>query len=252
MGDAWLGIWPDMKTNICRVILRSPEHAFPVMNYDMSGEDAVIFRWKAPISALKRQFPTWNGPTDSVTQPQSWQWGRRNTPVSSDPELEVIEYSDTQEFDRWIDGERVTGVEHKFGFDLFNHVKFINVPGEPWGHGAVEQAVNLVEMGNAYISLMMQSAIENVFPVMVIEDPLKAPEELQRGAGAVIPVNAGGGVSYLTPPSGALMSQTEWSTNIERMIKTDTSMPDVNFGQANNSVITGKAITSFRAQAQGR
>jgi microcystin degradation protein MlrC len=47
-------------------------------------------------------------------------------------------------------------------------------------------------MGNAYLSLMMQSAIENVFPVMVIEDPMKAPETLERGAGAVIPVHAGG------------------------------------------------------------
>lgn len=248
MGDAWLGIWPDMNTNMCRVLLRSPEHAYPVMNYDKSCEDAVIFKWKTPISAAKRAFPKWNGPRNNTSPSLLLGW--RNKP-SVESEVEVLEYSDKNEFQRWVDGQLVTGIVHNFGFDLFEHVKFINVPGEPWGHSAVEQAVNLVEMGNAYLSLMMQSAIENVFPALVIVDPLKAPESIERGAGAVIPVNAGGSVEYLTPPSGSLLSQSEWAANIERMIKTDTSMPDVNFGQADNSIITGKAINELQGAGTG-
>lgn len=254
MGDAYLGIFPDLDKNICRTMLRSPEHAYPILNYDLSAEDGVIFSWKVKRSAAARSFPNWKPPASAPQASATLARltpGRTNRPKPADPEVEILEYSDRFEFDRWIDGVRVTGVDHNFGFDLFDHVKFINVPGEVWGHGAVEQAVNLTQMGNAYLSLMMQSAIENVFPVMVIEDPLKAPETIERGAGAVIPVNAGGKVYYLTPPAGNLMAQAEWGQNVERMIKTDTSMPDVNFGQAQQSIVTGKAINELQGAGTG-
>lgn len=250
MGDAWLGIWPDMETNICKTILRSPEYAYPIMSFDNTKEDGVIFKWECPASAAKRAFPKWAGPKQNSSA-QPWVFGRRRAPASADPLVEIVEYSDKGEFQRWVDGQQVTGVVHNFNFDLFEHVKFINVPDEPWGHGAVEQAVNLVEMGNAYLSLMMQSAIENVFPLMVIEDPLKAPETIERGAGAVVPVNAGGKVYYVTPPSGSLIAQGDWAAQVERMVKQDTSMPDVNFGQANNSIITGKAINELQGAGTG-
>ena len=254
MGDAYLGIFPDLDKNVCRTLLRSPEHSFPVMNYDNSGEDAVIFSWKCHRSAIARAFPNWNppmdGPRPSVIRSALSPIGNQR-PKPADPMVEIVEYSDNYEFDRWVEGVRVTGVDHNFNFNLFDHVKFINVPGEVWGHGAVEQAVNLTQMGNAYLSLMMQSAIENVFPVLVIEDPLKAPETIERGAGAVIPVNAGGKVYYLTPPSGNLMAQSEWGQNVERMIKTDTSMPDVNFGEAQQSIVTGKAINELQGAGTG-
>lgn len=248
MGDAWLGIYPDFDAKICRTLLRSPEFAYPLMNWDTSAEDGVIFSWNTKRSAAARAFPNWSGTSKSIVQRNAF---GKSRPKSSDPEVEVLEYSDRKEFSRWIDGERVAGVEHNFGFDLFEHVKFINVPGEPWGHGAVEQAVNLVEMGNAYLSLMMQSAIENVFPVMVLEDPMKMPEQLQRGAGAVIPVNAGGKVSYLTPPAGNLIAQSGWAQQITQMIKQSSSMSDSNFGEANNSIITGKAINELQGAGAG-
>lgn len=254
MGDAYLGIYPDLDKNLCRTLLRSPEYAHPLMNYDDSGEDGVIFSWKTKRSSVERSFPNWT-PNVSVSVPQAtkdrFTLSSNTKPKPSDPLVEIVEYSDDFEFDRWVDGVRVTGVEHNFGFNLFDHVKFINVPGEVWGHGAVEQAVNLTQMSNAYLSLMMQSAIENVFPVMVLEDPMKAPETIERGAGAVIPVNAGGKVYYLTPPAGDMMAQAEWGQNVERMIKTDTSMPDVNFGQAQNSIITGKAINELQGAGTG-
>lgn len=255
MGDCFLGIYPDMKSSMCRTLLRSPENAYPIPSFDGSGTDGVIFCWKARESAVKRQFPEYRTRSErgggGGRAIVSYLPGRRGQTSVSDPEVEIVEYSDSNEFSRWADGQKLHQVDHGFGFDLFEHVKFINVPGETWGHGAVEQAVNLVEMGNVYLSLMMQSAIENVFPVMVIEDPMKAPETLERGAGAVIPVNAGGKVMYLTPPSGNLLAQAEWAQEVERMVKTDTSMPDVNFGVANNSIITGKAINELQGAGTG-
>jgi hypothetical protein len=35
------------------------------------------------------------------------------------------------------------------------------------------------------------------------------------------------------------------------MVKTDTSMPDVNFGQANQSIVTGKAINELQGAGTG-
>ena len=251
MGDCFLGIYPDVDNSMCRPLLRSPEHAFPLVNWDLSSSDGFIFSWKAKASQIKRAFPNWS-PDDMNAGKNllSLAPGKRR-PQPSDPEVEILEYSDRMEFDRWIGGKKMLGVDHGFGFDLFEHVKFINVPGEAWGHGAVEQAVNLVEMSNAYLSLMMQSAIENVFPVMVLEDPMKAPETIERGAGSVIPVNAGGKVYYLQPPSGNLVAQGEFQRMVEEMIQRDTSMPDVNFGQAQNSIITGKAINELQGAGTG-
>lgn len=248
MGDVFLGIFPDMEKNMCRTLTRSPEVAFPIPGYDSACNDGYIFAWKARESAVKRAFPDYT--------PRSPASGRfpmvgRRKPRPADPEVEILEYSDKHEFARFVDTQRVNGVEHDLGFDLFDHIKFINVPGEVWGHGAVEQAVNLVEMGNAYLSLMMQSAIENVFPMMVLEDPMKAPETIEKGAGAVIPVNAGGKVYYVSPPSQGLLAQTDWAHEIERMVKQDTSMPDVNFGNFNASIVTGKAINELQGAGTG-
>lgn len=248
MGDCFLGIYPDLKNNMCRAIVRSPEIAFPMPSFDGDGLDGVIFAWKARQSQVMRAFPDWTPSSDTKGKYRILPDRKKQ---ASDPEVEITEYSDKYCFQRFLGEDQINGVEHDFNFNLFEHVKFINVPGEVWGHGAVEQAVNLVEMGNAYLSLMMQSAIENVFPVMVLVDPQKAPEEIERGAGAVIPVNAGGRVEYLTPPSGNLLANAQWAQEIERMIQTDTSMPDVNFGQFQASIVTGKAINELQGAGTG-
>lgn len=248
MGDAFLGIYPDLDKNLCRTLLRSPETAYPLPCYDNQSTDGFIFCWKAKQSAVMRYNPDYVPKTDTKGR---YPMTRKRKARAADPDVEILEYSDKYEFSRFAEDQRLVGVDHNFGYDLFDHVKFINVPGEVWGHGAVEQAVNLVEMGNAYLSLMMQSAIENVFPVMVIEDPMKAPETLERGAGAVIPVNAGGKVMYLQPPAGNLLAQADWAQEIERMVRQDTSMPDVNFGTAKQSIVTGKAINELQGAGTG-
>lgn len=245
MGDCFLGAFPDIDKTRVRAVIRSPEYAFPIQNYDGTDSDGVIFCWETKQSAAKREFPNYT-PQAKKRLPAF----RRNK-AGSDPKVEVLEYTDGKEFARWVDGQKVSGVQHDFGFNMFDHVKFINVPGEVWGHGAVEQSVNLNEMGNLYLSLMMHSAIDNVFPVMVLEDPSKAPEEIEKGAGAVIPVNAGGKVYYLTPPNGALATQAGFAAEVERMIKQATSMPDVNFGQFKASIITGKAINELQGAGTG-
>lgn len=246
MGDAFLGIFPDMESNHCRMVIRSPEHAYPLPKWDNDGNDGIIFSWKTSYASARRGFPNWSG--TMAKRPSN---GRGSKKETQDPQIEIVEYYDEDCFYRWVEGEQVNGIEHKFGFNLFDHVKFINIPGEVFGHGAVEQSVNLVEMGNAYLSLQMQSAIENVFPVMVLEDAMKAPETIQRGAGAVIPVNAGGKVYYLEPPARGLMAGAEWASRVEQMIKTDTSMPDVNFGTAQQSIITGKAVNELQGAGTG-
>jgi hypothetical protein len=248
MGDCFHAAWPDIANTRVRSVVRSPEFAFPLPNFENSGSDAYIFCWKTRQSAAKRQFPKWSGNLRSgpVRRAVDRVVGR----TGSDPEVEIMEYSDGNEWARWVEGEKTNGVAHQFGFNMFEHIKFINVPGEVWGHGAVEQSVNLNEMGNLYLSLMMHSAIDNVFPTMVLQDPYKLPEQIHRGAGAVIPVNAGGDVKYINVP-GILGNQMAWGGEIERMIKQATSMPDVNFGQFKASIVTGKAINELQGAGTG-
>jgi hypothetical protein len=51
-GDTFLGIWPDFDKNIPRVLLRSPEYAYPFTGFD--GEmHGVIFNWQVRESQLK-------------------------------------------------------------------------------------------------------------------------------------------------------------------------------------------------------
>ena len=98
-------------------------------------------------------------------------------------------------------------------------------------------------------SLEMQSAIENVFPRLVLENPMKFSEDIDTGPGAVIAVNEGGKAYYLNPPGvggGVAMLQEN-----ERAIKQDTSMPDASFGQFDASIITGKAINALQGAGTG-
>lgn len=242
MGDCFLGIWPDLERNVPRTLLRSPEYAFPIQ--DSEGFlGAVLFCWEVPESVAKRDFPSFTPPARKP--------GRFRRATGEEPKVEILEYSDRGEFARWVDGQKVNGVEHDFGFNLFEQIPFINVPDEPWNHGAVEQAVNLNLAENALRSLLFQAVLDNVFPAMVLENPYKAPETIERGPGAVIPVHEGGSVSYLTPPVQALPVQVGFMSENERAIKQATSMPDVNFGQTNASIITGKAINELQGAGSG-
>jgi hypothetical protein len=131
-------------------------------------------------------------------------------------------------------------------------MSFIPVPGEPFNHGAVEQIVSMVEMGNALQSLLFQATLENVFPMMVIEDPAKAPEEIMRGAGAVVPVNAGGKVYYETPPVQALPVQVAFLRDNQDKILEAAGMPRVAFGQSpTTSIATGAAINELQGAGTG-
>lgn len=236
MGDCFHGIWPDFDNKTVMSVIRSPEHAFPVPSFDGSGMDALLFSWKAPAARVKRQFPKWSG---------------NGQDGESSKQAEILEYGDKDCFYRWVEGELVNGVEHDLNFNLFDQVPFIEVPGEPWNHGAVEQSVNLVEAGNALYSLMMQAMLENVFPRLVLEDPMKFEEQMDFGPGAVIPVNQGGKGYFLNPPMSSIGGSVEMLQENERAIKQDTSMPDVNFGQFDASVITGKAVNALQGAGTG-
>ncbi len=235
MGDSFLGIWPDVETPGVKAVVRSPEHAYPLPSFDGSSLDAILFCWKTTEGRAKRAFPSFPG-KDSDEQ---------------DKNVEILEYSGDKFFRRWVDGKMTNDIQHDLGFNLFDQVPFIHVPGEPWNHGAVEQSVNLVEAGNALYSLMMQAMIENVFPRMVIEDPMKFSEIIDTGPGAVIPVNPGGDLRFVSPGGEALSVAAGILQENERSIKQGTSMPDVNFGQFDASIITGKAVNALQGAGTG-
>lgn len=250
MGDVFLGCYPDTDAKLSRPILRSPEYAFPVPAYDNLGEDAHIFSWTMRESSVAKQFPGYIPKTNRKSGFLRLPLTRRGN--DPDPQVEIIEYTDDREFSRWVDGQRVTGVQHDYGFNIFQHLKFIDVPNEPWGHGAVEQIAGMNEMTNALMSLVWEAMIQNVFPRLVLINPAKAPELIENGPGAVIPINEGGNVAWLHPPVEVVGQQTNFLTQAEQSMRLGSGMPGVNFGESPaSSIVTGKAVNELQGAGTG-
>lgn len=244
MGDAFIGIFPDFKRSIPIPILRSPEHAYPLKGFgdDYTGH---IFHWHEKLSSVRRAFPEYASRIEANQ-------GRAVQGRGSDPLVEIYEYSDEIEFARWVGGIKTNGIEHDFGFDLFSHSKFIDVPDETFGHSAVEQAVNLNEADNMITSLLFQAMIENIFPTIVLTDPAKAPEELMKGPGAIIPLNPGGKFDVIAPPVQAVATQLEYLAQNKQAIQEVTGMPAVNFGTSPaSSIVTGAAVNELQGAGTG-
>lgn len=247
-GDCFVGCYPDVQENRAAALVRSPELAYPIPGYE-GDLDGVIFKWEMRESIARRQFPKYTGKREPG----------RHRPVlgrfrkaGGDDLVEVIEYSDKKQFSRWIGDTPINGVDHGFGWNIFQQTQWIHVPDEAFGHGAVEQIANLVEMGNATLSLLFQAFIENVFPTLVLIDPAKAPQQIMRGPGSVIPLNAGGGVEWLHPPVQALGAQVGFLQANEQNVKEIAGMPGVNFGQSPaSSIVTGKAVNELQGAATG-
>ena len=247
-GDCFLGINPNPDTNTPMPFIRSPENAYPIPNYSDGTLEKVIFKWEVTEEMARASFG--NEAVDKADRaPQSsrLKGGRRKR----DGNFEILEYSDKKEFGRWLSGHKTHGIQHDYGFNLFEQIGFIQVPNEPWNHGAVEQLVGLVEMGNALLSLSFQAVLENVFPTMFLINPMKMPEELNLGPGGVVPLNEGGDVKWVSPPTGAVATQMAMLQNNEQSIKQGASMPDVMFGQSDASIITGKAVNELQGAGTG-
>ena len=243
-GDCWHGCYPDIAGSKPVSTLRSPEYAYPIPNFDGTEEEITVFAYKIRASIARRQFPNFKEPQGGRFPIVSQFIQRGKDP---DPEVEVLEWDDSREFHRWVDGQEVNGVEHNFGFKLFEHVKFIDVPDEPWGHGAVEQIVNQNEALNALQSLLFQAVLENVFPTLVLIDPAKAPEEIYRGPGSVIPINPGGDVKVISPPVQAIGAQAGFMNNVEHGMKEDAGLNETSFGVSPaSSIVTGQAIEDLQ------
>ena len=244
MGDAFRGIYPDFDRKIPVPMLRSPEEAYPILNFDDSEEDVFVFSKMVRQSVVKRSFPNYVAPQKGRFPIIGSLSQRGKDP---DPEVEILEWSDSREFARWVGGQKMNGVEHGFGWNLFDHTKFIDVPDEPWGHGAVEQIINQNEALNALESLLFQAVLQNVFPKLVLIDPSKAPEEIYVGPGAVIPVNQGGDVKELTPAVGALPAQMGFIGAVEHGMKEDAGLNETSFGVSPaSSIVTGQAIEDLQ------
>lgn len=250
MGDCYLGAWPDMQKSRPCPLMRSPECAYPIRGFD-GDEEGVIFSWKVKESRIKKTYPEYQTRDERIRASGG---SRSYTKTGNDTDLtvEVLEYSDKIQWSRWIDGQEMNSVEHNLGFNLFEHLKFISVPDDVWGHGAVEQVINLNEMGNALYSLLFEAVIENVFPRLILEDAAKAPEEIATGPGAVIPLNPGGKAYFLNPPVQALGAQESFLGLNEHNIKQMAGMPEVSFGESPaSSIVTGKAINELQGAGTG-
>jgi hypothetical protein len=244
MGDCFLGAFPDVKNKTIRPILRSPENAFPVPSYDGSTLDSVIFKWETTKQQAAKQFPNYN--VDKPAKP----WIKRKMAGKTN-KVEVMEYSDGNEFARWVGTQKVNGVVHNYGFNLFDQLNFVYVPDEPWNMGAVQQIVSMNQAENMLRSLLLQAVLENVFPKYVLIDPSKSPEELDMGPGAVWGVNQGGDVKTLSPPLQALPVQQGFLAENERAIKQGSGVNEANFGQPKGSIVTGKAINEMESSGAG-
>jgi hypothetical protein len=247
MGSCYLGIHPDFERKLPLPLVRSAEYAYPIPGYN-GEEDGVIFCWKVPESSVIRAYPNYVPQGDKKGH---FSLGFRRG-QSSDPLVEMIEYSDNDEFSRFVGEQRLAGVEHKYGFNLWEHFKFIDVPDEAFGHGAVEQVIDLNEAENILYSLLMQSVIDNVFPKLVLEDPSKAPEEIPSGPAAVLGLNPGGKAYYLSPPVQAIGMQTAFMQNNAQHIKESAGLSDPNFGQSPvASRVSGSAIDELLGSGSG-
>jgi len=263
MGDCFLGIHPDFDKNLPVPLLRSPEHAYPVPSFDKHSEQAVIFSWKVNETVVSKNFSEYNGPIEQMRTARRGIFRRGQNP---DPQVEIMEYSDASEWHRWIahtqtdnkgnqvslGSQEVNGVVHDLGFNLFQHLKFIDVPDEPWGHGAVEQAINLNEMGNALYSLLFQAVIENVFPRLILEGVGTGVEEIESGPGATIGLPPGAKAYFLAPEGPIIERQNDFMRANELNIRNATGMPGVNFGESPaTSIVTGKAVNELMGAGTG-
>jgi hypothetical protein len=247
MGSCYLGIHPDFERKLPLPVVRSPEYAFPIPGYN-GDEEGVIFCWKVPESTIIRNYPNYTPQGDKKGK---FSFGFRRG-QRSDPMVELLEFSDNDEFSRFAGNQRLEGVEHEFGFNLWEHFKFIDVPDEAFGHGAVEQVIDLNEAENILYSLLMQSVIDNVFPKLVLEDPSKAPEEIMNGPGAILPINQGGKAYYLAPPVQAVGMQTAFLNQNAEHIKEQAGLSGPNFGQSPvSSRVSGAAIDELLGAGAG-
>lgn len=250
MGDAFIGCYPDPKRKIPVPVLRSPETAYPLRGFGGDLSSGHIFHWKERNSVLSKTFP---GYVATQEQPKrGWLPGRKSDDGAADPLIDVYEYSDDQEFGRWCGTSQVAGIEHQFGFDIFQHAKFIEVPGETFGQSAVKQIVNMNEADNMLYSLLFQAVLENVFPTIVLTDPTKAPEEMLKGPGSVITLNPGGKFETVAPSVQALPTQLAYLAQNKQAMLEASGMPAVNFGTSPaSSIVTGAAINELQGAGTG-
>lgn len=251
MGDAFLGCYPDYDRHLAVPILRSPEVTFPIPAFGGGDTETYVFNWQERESVVAATFPQFTRASDREHS-KIGPWGRRKRGQDSDPKTEIFEFSDNDEFSRWAGTQQVTQAEHNFGFNLFGHAKFIEVPGKIWGHGAVEQAVNLNEVENLLYSMLVAAVYENVFPSLVLTKPDAAPEEIIKGPGSVIPLQEGGTATYLTPPVQALPVQMGFLNATRQSILQAASMSNVDFGESPvSSILTGAAVNELQGAGTG-
>lgn len=244
MGCSFTGCHPDFDSKTIKFITRSPEFASPFWDSEFENMEALMFRWEVPgDQAIATYGPGVESLLQQIAKQRKGILGFGSQPMERQNRqiLEVIEYWDKDSKTTLVAGHKVQQVKHDFGFVPWVMTPFYMVPDSPFGKGVIEGNVALFQKMNMLDSLELQAIIENVFASMVIIGPEGAPEDIERGPGAVIPVKIGGDVKYIAAPE-VTMDLTKSMARSQDMMRQGTHLPGSSYGEGvASSITTGKA-----------
>lgn len=240
-GSCFVGIHPNFKDKTMKILVRSPEVAYPVWEHGYMNLRAIGFRWRMPQDlAVQNYGPASLSFLDEMGADSKVKeilgLGKKEA-----KQVDVVEFWDENSKRTMINGRTIEYVEHKLGFCPWMESSFYDVPDEPFGKGVIEGNAGLFQKMNLLDSLELQSVIENVFARIVIINPAVAPEDIDNGPGGVIPVGQGGDVRWVSPPA----TTTDLSASLGRsldMVQRGTHLPGSMYGEGvATSITTGAA-----------
>ncbi len=243
MGCSFTGCHPDFDAKTIKFLTRSPEYASPFWDAEFENMESILFEWEiAGDQAIAQYGQEVSAILESLGRNKRGllQFGR-NQERSKRQVLKVIEYWDKDSKTTMVAGHKVQQVKHNLGFVPWVMTPFYLIPDEPFGRGVIEGNVPLFQKLNMLDSLELQAIIENVFATLVIIGPEGAPEDIERGPGAVIPVKQGGDVKYIAAPEVTMDLTKSMGRSID-FLQRGTHFPGSAYGEGvASSITTGKA-----------
>lgn len=231
MGCCFVGSYPESKSaNVC-YITRSPEFAYPVWDSNHQALQEIGFKFEIPEEIVKADYP--DADLGTPTRARRGETIRRN--------VEVIEWYDKNTKTVLVAGHVVEQVTHNLGFVPWVMPEFYHVPGQDFGKGIIEGNAQLFQKLNMLDSLELQAIIENVFAMLVLENPAMAPEDIDRSPGAILPLQQGGKAYWLAPPATTTDLTVAMARDVD-FLQRGTHLPGSAYGEGvASSITTGKA-----------
>jgi hypothetical protein len=228
LGNAIGVVWPNFVKKRPELQIRSPFGFYPVLR-DVDGFDIkqAVFVTSYPYRTVAAMHPSLGLP---LTQAK----------------CEVVQYMDESEIVTVVDGKhRVKEARNTWGF-----VPCVIICNEswgegPWGESDIEWVIPLQAERN-YRS-MLQNALLNMMQMqpVAIEGGDNLPENIPMGALDAIPVEQGGKVYRVNPPTvpfQVFQAQEE----ITRLIDRVGQVPQVMRGEFEGNVMTGKGVSALQ------